>query len=371
MVKFLNMPTMDSDAEEIMNSINDFVLFNKKGKFSFDDAAYNSKSSLEKSRTNLFTVNQTYNISTYQNILSMRKRFNKPIVFVKKVIRKMIRWYVDGIVTQQVNFNGNVTRYLNEEYYLLQYLYNQNNELKEKISELESKLEEQNHSHDDFYLDFENKFRGDTEQITKRQTFYLPHFIGRKKVIDIGCGRGEFLQLMQDNKISAIGVDTNVKMIELCKSKNLNVINDEGIHYLLTIPDDSVDGIFASQVVEHLSFEEMEKLVEVAYQKLKVGGCFVLETINPLTLGVYCYSFYMDPTHVKPVHPATLRFILERIGFDVKPIQFLNHFTDEYKLIELDTMDEIQKKNIEKLNNILFDAQDYAIICEKRKDSNT
>lgn len=368
MVKFLNSPSSQADAEDIMNNINDYILFNNKDKVSLSSTNYNAVESLNALREHLFAVNHSYQISTYNDIKSEKRHIGKLIVFVKKVIRKLIRWYVGEITNLQTEHNACVTRVLNENNYLMQYLYEQNMELKETISELEykitnnAKIDDQ----DQFYLDFENTFRGDFNVIKERLKFYLPHFAGRENVIDIGCGRGEFLQLMKENNITAIGVDTNSKMVESCKKIGLNAVLDDGISYLEKIENESLDGIFSSQVVEHLSFQQLINFINVSYKKLKKGGCLIIETINPLTLGVFSYSFYIDPTHVKPVHPASLRFILERYGFDVKPIQFLDHFTDQYKLTLQDDMEDIQKQNIQKINEAIFGAQDYAIICERK-----
>lgn len=368
MVKFLNTQNSQADAEDIMNNINNYILFNNKDKVSLKSTNYNAAESLNTLREHLFSVNQTYKISTYNGIICEKKHLGKLNVFVKKVIRKLIRWYIDEIINLQTEHNANVTRVLNENNYVMQYLYEQNMELKETISELEYKLSNNAKidDQDQFYLDFENTFRGDFNVIKERLRFYLPHFAGREKVIDIGCGRGEFLQLMKENNITAIGVDTNSKMVESCKNIGLNAVLDDGISYLENIEDESLDGIFSSQVVEHLSFQQLIDFINICNKKLKKGGCLIIETINPLTLGVFSYSFYIDPTHVKPVHPASLRFILDRYGFDVKPIQFLDHFTDQYKLNIQENMDDVQKQNVQKINEAIFGAQDYAIICERK-----
>lgn len=376
MVKFLNTPTANADVEEIMNSINSYVLYNKKDEMSLNDDNFIITNAMDKTYQNLINVNQSYNISTNRIIISDRARFSKIELIVKKVIRKLTRWYIDDIVNQQVEYNASVTRHLNESQYVIQYLYNQNKEIKKSMYNLEEKyqkaVDEKNkfsNFWDEFYVEFENKFRGDNETIKKRLSFYLPHFEGRKMVVDIGCGRGEFLQLLKNNNIPSIGVDSNLKMVELCKINNLNVIHKDGMEYLNEIPDSSVDGIFASQVVEHLSLDKLIEFIDLCFKKLKLGGCLALETINPLSLGVYSYSLYMDPTHIKPVHPATLRFILENRGFDVKPIQFLNHFGEEYKLRLTEEMDDITRYNINKINEAIYGAQDYALICENRKES--
>lgn len=376
MVRFLNTSVENADVEEVMSSLNDYILLNKKYNISFSNLNYSVSASLNKLFNDISKTEETDRLLTRNPILCSEKITDRIKCFIKKVIRKLIRWYVEDISFQQSEHNENITRSLKDCANLIKCLKEENNDLRWQLECISDNLKEtkpnididmnMKKAQDTFYVDFENTFRGSTDVIKDRLKFYLPYVMEKNKVIDIGCGRGEFLELMRENNIDAIGVDINSKMVEMCQDRGLNAILGDGIKFLNNRDDESIEAIFASQLVEHLSMEQLNELIDISMKKLSSGGYLILETVNPLTLGVFCYSFYMDPTHVKPVHPATLRFILERKGFDVKPIQFLDYFTDDYKLEIYESMNKVDKENIERLNETIFGAQDYAIICEKK-----
>lgn len=217
------------------------------------------------------------------------------------------------------------------------------------------------------YFDFENRFRGSRDHIKKVQEQYLEYFKGRKNVVDIGCGRGEFLEMLKENNIGAVGIDLYGKSIECCKMIGLNVKQEDAISYLQG--SESVDGIFAGQLVEHLSTGQIIQLCETAYDKLEEGGYMILETPNPTSLAIYTHAFYMDPSHGKPVHPLTLQYYAEKAGFkDVKILY------TKSSLLPV-SIPKLEGQNIENINEFneamaivsetLFGSQDYAIIAKK------
>ena len=163
------------------------------------------------------------------------------------------------------------------------------------------------------YFDFENHFRGPVQNVKDRQKMYIPYFKDCGKVLDIGCGRGEFLELLKENDISAIGVDLYPEYAEYCRMKDLEVACGDGIDYLMQC--DKLDGIMAAQLVEHLDINQIVTLCENAYDKLNDGGVLIMETPNPRALSIYVNEFYMDPSHVKPVHPETLKYLVQKAGF--------------------------------------------------------
>ena len=168
------------------------------------------------------------------------------------------------------------------------------------------------------YVAFEDRFRGDQAEISRAQEQYLWRFPppgepGR--IIDVGCGRGEMLALLEREGHEAVGVDPDPDMVEVCRDQGLQAVAGDGIHFLSQLPDASLKGIFCAQVVEHLTPPEMEQLVRLAHRTLRPGGVLVVETIDPRSSFALGHHFYADTSHVRPVHPETLRFICERMGF--------------------------------------------------------
>ncbi len=183
------------------------------------------------------------------------------------------------------------------------------------------------------YYQLERHFRGTEEEIRNRQSFYLPYFRGRKNVLDIACGRGEFLELMRDAGVSASGVDLNGDMVARCLQKSLNVTQADVFSYLQNVADGSLDGIFCSQFIEHLQPEAYIALIVTCSQKLAPGGLLAIETQNPECLAIFSQSFYPDPTHVKPIPPGLLRVLLSEAGFHKITTHFLSPASEAFPLI--------------------------------------
>lgn len=222
------------------------------------------------------------------------------------------------------------------------------------------------------YKKFEDRYRGDQSLIIARQREYLDFFKGCHNVLDIGCGRGEFMELLKDNNIGALGLEISDSMMEQCCQKGLNVEKIDAISYLgnhLTQkPAYEIDGIFCSQVIEHMYMNHVVEMLRLCYESMKKDSFIVLETINIKSLVTFTSSVYLDPTHVKPIHPGTLEFILESVGFrDVKLI-YSSDVPDDEKLgliKEENENDRVYNDNVSKLNNLLFGPQDYAAVAKK------
>ncbi len=219
------------------------------------------------------------------------------------------------------------------------------------------------------YFKFENRFRGPRTVIKERQELYIPYFEGKGTVLDLGCGRGEFLELLQENHIPAIGVDSYSEFVEYCTMKGLDARIGRVPDYLRDMEDNSVGGIFAAQLVEHISFDELVELCYQSHRILNDGGCFIVETPNPTSLAIYTNSFYVDPSHNKPVHPVTLQYIMEQQGFNNIQILFTEQSKVDYRLplLSSSTVDNLEEFNngINRLSDLLFGSQDYAIIAYK------
>jgi O-antigen chain-terminating methyltransferase len=224
------------------------------------------------------------------------------------------------------------------------------------------------------YFVFEDKFRGKREDIAQRQTAFLHYFEGCRNVLDIGCGRGEFLEIMRKKGIGAMGVDLDETMVDYCRSKGLDVELGDAFDYLQKIEDSSLDGIFIDQVVEHLEPAYLVKLLKLCFQKMKYGFYLIAETVNPLSFFSFA-NFYIDLTHIKPVHPETMKFLMESAGFREIETIFSSVVPEKMRLQKIEIQEgvndyeryqlEIYNRNIEMLNATLYGAQDYAIIGKK------
>lgn len=158
---------------------------------------------------------------------------------------------------------------------------------------------------------FADKFRGRPDDIRRRFARYAPVFAGRENVLDLGCGRGEFLSLVPEAK----GVDLSAENVALCREKGLAAEQADIFAYLEATPPRSLGGVFCAQVIEHLTPAQLPRLVQLCAAKLAPGAPVVFETPNPECLAIFATHFFIDPTHTRPVPPALLHFYLHEAGF--------------------------------------------------------
>ena len=217
------------------------------------------------------------------------------------------------------------------------------------------------------YLRFENRFRGAEKQIREHQIGFLADVTPGGRVLDLGCGRGEFLELLSKGGFHGEGIDLNAEMIEVCRNKGLSVDQGDLLERLAARPDASLDGIFSSQVIEHLEPAALRRLIELAYTKLRANGRLLLETINPTSVFSLVRIYFLDFTHRTPVHPQTLHFLLEAAGFVSVAVRFGRELEEE-KLQAIPPTDEtsvIVNRNWDRLNDLLYGPADYAVIGRK------
>lgn len=162
---------------------------------------------------------------------------------------------------------------------------------------------------------FAQRFRGTEEYVRKGQQFYVPLFTGKSNVLDLGCGRGEFLETMGAAGIPARGVDLGAESVALCRHKKLDARQADIFEHLEELPEASLDGIFCAQVVEHLPPERVPELIRLCGSRLERGGVIAIETPNPECLAIFATHFFLDPTHTRPVPHPLLAFYLEEAGF--------------------------------------------------------
>lgn len=174
---------------------------------------------------------------------------------------------------------------------------------------------------DSLYVAFENRFRGSTAEITRRSERYLPIFLQTKPaaaggpVLDIGCGRGEFMAMLRRHNIVTLGVDLNGAMVDEARSLGLDVTEGDALAYLRSRAPNSLAAITGFHIVEHIGFKDLVRLFDEAMRVLMPGGIVLLETPNPENLVVGACTFHYDPTHNKPLPPDYLRFVAEARGF--------------------------------------------------------
>jgi SAM-dependent methyltransferase len=225
------------------------------------------------------------------------------------------------------------------------------------------------------YVGFEDQFRGSREVIRGRLESYLPLFDGHADVLDVGCGRGEFLDLLAARGIAAKGIDLNHEMAEGCRARGLDVSEADAVTYLTALPDESLGGLFSAQVVEHLEPQYLLQFLELAGHKLRPGGRLVLETLNPACWVAFFESYIRDITHVWPLHPETLKYLVVASGFTRAAIEFRSPVPQQDRLQPIavpagadpvvNELAEAFNGNVEKLNSRIFTFLDYAVVADR------
>ncbi len=206
------------------------------------------------------------------------------------------------------------------------------------------------------YGRFAERFRGDEDYVRRNQAFYKPIFSGHENVLDIGCGRGEFLETMREAGVAARGIDLSEESVAQCVHKGLAAERADLFEYLASQADGEFDGMMSSQVVEHLAPEALPRILQLCAAKLRRGGVLAIETPNPECLAIFATHFYLDPTHTRPVPHQLLAFYLEEAGFGQIEVHRLSPAIDSIpELAELP----------EHFRNRFFGGLDYAIVAVK------
>ncbi|HKS10011.1 MAG TPA: methyltransferase domain-containing protein [Pyrinomonadaceae bacterium] len=227
------------------------------------------------------------------------------------------------------------------------------NELEELKADWDPKL-------DDLYASFEDRFRGEREEVQRRLEVYLPLLIDAgitNGVLDIGSGRGEWLRLLRGKNIAGRGVDRNRVFIEECRRDGLDVAEADALVHLQGLPANSLNVVTSFHLVEHLAFEVLIKMLDEIQRVLKPGGLVILETPNCENFIVGSCSFYADPTHRNPIPSETLEFLLESRGFTDTKVWKLR----PWEAAKLEEDSEL----VRRFNEFFYSAPDYAVIAKK------
>jgi SAM-dependent methyltransferase len=229
------------------------------------------------------------------------------------------------------------------------------------------------------YLGFEDQFRGSDAAIREQLRPYVAIFAGCDNVLDIGCGRGELLWELKAAGVNARGVDVNEAMAAVARARGLDATAGDALGFLRSLPDESLGGLAATQVVEHLEPAYLLRLIQTAAAKLQPGAPIVLETINPACWLAFFSSYIRDLTHVRPVHPDTLQYLLRASGFARVAIRYSAPVPEQLRMKTIDLPAEILtagdsasralatvahtiNANATILNNLMFTHLDYAAI---------
>ncbi len=223
---------------------------------------------------------------------------------------------------------------------------------------------------DEFYHAFEERFRGTRDEIRERLKIYIPHIKehlpdwSKGRFIDVGSGRGEWLDVLKENGAADyIGVDLNARQNTVAESFGHKTVCEDCLQYLARQPDESVDLITSFQVIEHLCMSDLMELLRQSHRVLKKGGMILFETQNPANLIVGADTFYIDPSHKRPLDLRMMEFFVQWCGF--KEVRIINANSHPYwSGLSLDGRDEKEMDDIKKINDIfwlIYGAMDYAV----------
>jgi O-antigen chain-terminating methyltransferase len=231
--------------------------------------------------------------------------------------------------------------------------------------QLQTFVSEDQHLLDAFYLAFEDHFRGTREDIFNKLKVYLPLIekanVGTPDapILDVGCGRGEWLELLRESGYTARGLDINRVMIEQCQARGLEVIAGDVIDYLASLPDNSLGAVTGFHIIEHLPFKMLMRLFSETVRVIKPQGLVIFETPNPDNVLVGSNTFYLDPTHINPLPSPTIKFMAETCGLYNTQIITLHPYPENAK---------INGQGVaERFNDLFYGPQDYAVVGYKHE----
>lgn len=224
---------------------------------------------------------------------------------------------------------------------------------------------EAKHLLETMYASLEDRYRGSREDIKGRFGVYLPVLEGAgiasngTSVLDIGCGRGEWLELLREHRYQAKGVDNNRATVELCRNLGLDLAESDGLDYLRSVPDGSLGAVTGFHLIEHLPFDAVITLLDECQRALAPGGVVIFETLNPANLQVAACNFYLDPRHRNPLPSQTLAFVAEARGLTGVEVMFLHPFP------EYESLRPAKNGFNAQLRELLYGPQDYAVVGRK------
>lgn len=223
------------------------------------------------------------------------------------------------------------------------------------------------------YVDFELSFRGTRDEIWERQKDalrFVTDLTGASfPLLDLGCGRGEWLELLRGHGIAAYGVDANAEMVGEAVAHGVSAVHGDAVEHLEQVRESSLQAVSAFHVAEHLPLDQLGRLLDASLLALRPGGRLLLETPNPTNLNVGAAGFYLDPTHVRPLHPDFLRFLVESRGFVDVEVHFVHPVIEDHVLRGAGPEDAYEDARLRRLVDAvewaLFGPQDYLLVARR------
>ena len=315
-------------------------------------------------------------------VTAEREAGGGPKGIAKRVLRKLMRWYVEPLAADQRVFNDSVLKLLDALSERADAATAGREQAERLVRELEERLTRLERRAPSGaaqaaptvatqpaaatvpdYFAFESRMRGSVDAIRERQRPYVEDFRESAPVLDIGCGRGELLGLLREAGVDARGIDADADMVAYARGDGLDVEQADLVEHLEKLDEGSLGGIFMGQVVEHLPAPTLVVALTLAAAKLRPGGLLVAETINPLS-PLALRSYFADLTHAQPLVPETLELLARQAGFAETEVRFLNEPAE--RLTEPD--DPVIAANVRRLNELLFAPLDYALVARTAVD---
>jgi 2-polyprenyl-3-methyl-5-hydroxy-6-metoxy-1,4-benzoquinol methylase len=297
--------------------------------------------------------------------------------FVKRALRKLMRWYVEPLAADQRVYNDAVLKLIDVLSERADRAEAGRADAQRLVAELEERLlrlerreraaagpatvaaQPAAAAMPDYFA-FESRMRGSVEAIRERQRSYLDDLREQGPVLDVGCGRGELVGLLGEAGVEARGIDADADMVAYAQGGGLPVEQADAVAYLEATEDGALGAIVMAQVVEHLPPPVLVRVLELAAAKLRPGGVLIAETINPLS-PLALRHYFADLTHAQPLVPETLELLARQAGFGETEIRYLNEPAE--RLAEPD--DPVIAENVRRLNDLLFGPLDYALIARR------